>query len=81
MWIFFFLRRAAPNEHTTQEYLRPKLTPAGKAELANNQLHVRQVLPCMAIFVFRVADSSPIESEHMLWECLSKFEDQIACSC
>ncbi len=69
------------NEHTTQEHSHPKLTPAGKAELANNQPHVGQVLPCMAIFVFRVADSSPRESEDMLWECLSKFEDQIACSC
>jgi hypothetical protein len=53
-------------EHTTQEHLRPKLTPAGKAELANNQPHVGQVPPCVAIFVFPVADGSPRESEDML---------------
>jgi hypothetical protein len=69
------------NQHTTQEHLRPKLTPAGKAELANNQPHLGRVLPCMAISVFHLADRSPRESEDMLCECLSKFEDQIACSC
>jgi len=51
-----------------KEHLRPKLTPAGKAELANNQPRVEQVLPCMAIFVFRVADGLPRESEDMLWK-------------